>query len=105
MLFLLPDYDDNADSHAEVLKVVMMTNRSVGALWAPTSSWRPFGPLDVVLRALRPVRRARLRPGPPFFTILDHLRPFQTIKEHLDHFRPFWTILTVFHHFGPIGPF
>ena len=27
--------------------------RSLGALRAPTSSWRPFGPLDFVLRALR----------------------------------------------------
>ena len=38
--------------------------RSLGALRAPTSSWRPFGPLYFVLRthrALRPVRRARLR--------------------------------------------
>ena len=48
--------------------------RSLGALRAPTSSWRPFGPalgpsglLDFVLRALRalrPVRWARLRSGP-----------------------------------------
>ena len=30
--------------------------RSVGALRAPTSSWRPFGPLDFVLRALRALR-------------------------------------------------
>ena len=32
-----------------------------------TSSWRPFGPLDFVLRALQalsPVRQARLRSGP-----------------------------------------
>ena len=28
--------------------------RSLGALRAPTSSWRPFGPLDFALRALRP---------------------------------------------------
>ena len=44
--------------------------RSLGALRAPTFSWRPFGPLDFVLcalRALRPVRRARWRSGPPFF--------------------------------------
>ena len=40
------------------------STRSLGALRAPTSSWRPFGPLDFVLRALRPVRRARLRSGP-----------------------------------------
>ena len=41
--------------------------RSLGALRAPTSSWRPFGPLDFVLcalRALRLVRRAPLRSGP-----------------------------------------
>ena len=30
--------------------------RSLGALWAPTSSWRPFRPLDFVLRALRALR-------------------------------------------------
>ena len=30
--------------------------RSLGALRAPTSSWRPFGPLDFVLRALRAFR-------------------------------------------------
>ena len=41
--------------------------RSLGALKAPTSSWRPFGPLEFVLcalLALRAVRRARLRSGP-----------------------------------------
>ena len=31
-------------------------NRSLGALRAPTSSWRPFRTLDFVLRALRAVR-------------------------------------------------
>ena len=30
--------------------------RSLGALRDPTSSWRPFGPLDFVLRALRALR-------------------------------------------------
>ena len=30
--------------------------RSLGALRAPTSSWRPFGPLDFVLHALRALR-------------------------------------------------
>ena len=30
--------------------------RSLGALRAPTSSWRPFGPLNYVLRALRALR-------------------------------------------------
>ena len=33
--------------------MMMMMTRSLGALRAPTSSWRPFGPLDFVLRALR----------------------------------------------------
>ena len=28
----------------------------LGALRAPTSSWRPFGPLDFVIRALRALR-------------------------------------------------
>ena len=30
--------------------------RSLGALRPPTSTWRPFGPLDFVLRALRALR-------------------------------------------------
>ena len=30
----------------------ILNTRSLGALRAPTSSWRPFGPLDFVLRAL-----------------------------------------------------
>ena len=30
--------------------------RSLGALRAPASSWRPFGPLDFVLRALQALR-------------------------------------------------
>ena len=54
--------------------------RSLGPLRRPTSSWRPFGPLDIV-RAFRPECRARLRSGPPFFT--------------------FFTILTIFDNFGP----
>merc|ERR1711954_60505 len=33
-----------------------MNTRSLGALRAPTSSWRPFGPLYFVLRALRALR-------------------------------------------------
>ena len=56
-------------------KVHYKMTRSLGALRAPTSSWRPFGSLDFVLRALRAlrlVRRARLRSGPPFLTIFDH---------------------------------
>ena len=41
--------------------------RGLGALRALTSSWKPFGPLDFVLlalRALRTVRRACLSSGP-----------------------------------------
>ena len=41
--------------------------KSRGPDWGLTSSWRPFGLLDFVLRALRalrPVRQARLRSGP-----------------------------------------
>ena len=72
-----------------------------------TYSWRPFGPFDFVLpalRALRPVCRARFRSGPPYLTILDHLEPFWTILDHFDnfdhfhHFGPFWII---WDNFGP----
>ena len=81
--------------------------RSLGALRAPTSSWGPFGPLDFVLRALRalrPVRWARLRSGPPFLTIFDHLdhfRPFGPFWTMLDHFIPFLAIFDHFAHFSP----
>ena len=34
----------------------MKGTRSLGALRVPTSSWRPFGPLDFVLRALQALR-------------------------------------------------
>ena len=40
---------------------VLCQYRSLGALRAPTSSWRPFGPLDFVLRALRALRPCDLR--------------------------------------------
>ena len=40
-----------------------MQTRSLGALRAPTSSWRPFGPLDFVLRALRALRPCDPRIG------------------------------------------
>ena len=72
----------------------ILSTRSLGALWAPTSSWRPFGPLDFVLRALRalrPIRQARLRSGPPFLTIFIILTIF-------DHFGSFWIILTIYDH-------
>ena len=42
---------------------VVFCTRSLGALWAPTSSWRPFGPLDFVLRALRALRPCDPRIG------------------------------------------
>ena len=35
---------------------ILLKTRSLGALPAPTSSWRPFGPLDFVIRALRALR-------------------------------------------------
>ena len=34
----------------------IIKDRSLGPLRAPTSIWRPFGPLDFVLRALRALR-------------------------------------------------
>ena len=63
--------------HGGKTKIIFLNycpTRSLGALRAPTSSGRPFGPLDFVLRALRalrPVRWSRLRSGPPFLTIFE----------------------------------
>ena len=55
----------------------IFNTRSLGARWAPTSSWRPFGPafgpsglLDFVLRALR-----ALRPCDPCNVALKNDRP------------------------------
>ena len=62
----------DSQSYPRLPQQILLT-RSLGALQAPTSSWKPFGPLDFVLRALqalRPVRRARLRSGLPFFSTL-----------------------------------
>ena len=42
---------------------LIWTTRSLGALWAPTSSWRPFGPPDFVLRALWALRPCDPRNG------------------------------------------
>ena len=42
--------------HFLQIVVYYILTRSLGALRAPTSSWRPFGPLDFVLRALRALR-------------------------------------------------
>ena len=39
-----------------VLMSIIIRTRSLGALRAPTSSWRPFGPLNFVLRALWALR-------------------------------------------------
>ena len=47
------DGDDDDTNHED--DDIYIT-RSLGALRAPTSSWRPFGPLDFVLRALRALR-------------------------------------------------
>ena len=47
------DGDDDDTNHED--DDIYIT-RSLGALRAPTSSWRPFGPLDFVLRALRTLR-------------------------------------------------
>ena len=69
--------------------------RSLRALRALTSSWRPFGPLDFVLRALwplKPVRRARLSSCGKFFTdqptmdklILGVGRPFVHVIQEMD---------------------
>ena len=46
--------DDNDDSVNDDNDLYI--TRSLGALRAPTSSWRPFGHLDFVLRALRALR-------------------------------------------------
>ena len=52
ILFHLQDLEETAKN----VQRNNIRNRSLGALRAPTSSWRPFGPLDVVLRALRALR-------------------------------------------------
>ena len=112
-------YGDDDDAHLILMMLMMTTmttmmnmmNRGLGALRAPTSSWRPFGPLDFVLRALRPVCWARLSSGPPFLTIFDHLDhfrpfgPFGPFWTMLDHFRPFLAIFDHFAHFSPFCTF
>ena len=45
-----------SDFKYSYVKHFIKCTRSLGALWAPTSSWRPFGPLDFFLRALRALR-------------------------------------------------
>ena len=60
-----------------------LPTRSVGALRVPTSSWRPFGPLDFVLRALRPVRHSCLRSGHFFHAPKFEFVTYQNIALHL----------------------
>ena len=43
------------DKYTYMVELIYLT-RSLGALRALTSSWRPFGPLDFVLHALRALR-------------------------------------------------
>ena len=43
--------------------LLLLQTRSLWALRAPTSRWRPFGPLDFVLRALRALRPCDPRIG------------------------------------------
>ena len=78
LISILPHAEWAPKAPNEAENGIMYSTRSLGALQAPTSSWRPFGPLDFVLPALwalRPVCQACLRSGPPFLTILtifDH---------------------------------
>ena len=52
------------------------TTRSLGALRAPNSSWRPFGSLDFVLRALR-----ALRPGDPRNDVVIGREDHRNVKK------------------------
>ena len=54
---------DNFDTASNIGEKIVSTNaaiildtRSLGALRAPTSSWRPFGPFDFALRAFGALR-------------------------------------------------
>ena len=47
---------DGQTEHQVWKVMTILLTRSLGALRAPTSRWRPFGPLDFVLRALRALR-------------------------------------------------
>ena len=55
--------------------------RSLGALRAPTSSWRPFGPLDFVLRSLWVLRPCGVNQAP--------------MGEHLTHNESRYLCLTM----------
>ena len=54
--------DQNEQYHTPLHSEIWVT-RSLGAFRAPTSSWRPFGPLDFILRALRALRPCDPRVG------------------------------------------
>ena len=77
------------------INIRLLETRSLGAFRAPTSSWRTFGPLDFVLRALQAGRSGPLKVRPAIFY---HFGPFLTIFDHLVHFGPLRIILD---HFGP----
>ena len=62
--YFLTFYPKNIfDDFSQKYFLTLFSTRSVGALRAPTSSWRPFRPLDFVLRALRALRPCDLRVG------------------------------------------
>ena len=54
---------NNAIFFKACLQLDYVETRSLGGLRAPTSSWRPFGPLDFVLRAFRALRPCDLCVG------------------------------------------
>ena len=72
--------------------------RSLGALRAPTSSWRPFGPIDFVLGALRALRVAKTcrlcRPvGAKFFLAGANFWAIHAKKLcHYVHSLTFWSL-------------
>ena len=50
-------YDDHDKDHGNDYQWNCNYTRSLGAPWATPSSWKPIGPLDFVLRALRALRQ------------------------------------------------
>ena len=62
-------------SAGSAMHLLLFATRSLGALRAPTSSWRPFGPLDFVLRALRALRSCDPRVGDWIVLTLAQSRP------------------------------
>ena len=71
------DYHDYDDHDYDVHDIIIMTmTRSLGALRALTSSRRPFGPLDFVLRALGALRPCEPRKGDQHQHLLVHLHVY-----------------------------